>query len=292
MKELASAGGDLKPFLKWAGGKRRLVPKIKELLGQFQGAYFEPFLGAGAVLLAMPKDVDKIGNDINAELVNLWETVRDRPVELADTLSGFENSKDLYLQIRALDRLPFWPDEISPLARAARTLFLNKTCYNGLYRVNSKGEFNVPFGNYKNPALADEAHLLEVSSFLSSNPSGCGTTHFTNSDFEDVVGAAKAGDAVYFDPPYAPISETSSFVSYSKNGFNGTEQARLRNVAENLIRKGVRVVLSNSDTPAIRELYAKKRGFEISEIRVARPIAASASSRTDVGEVLIYGGPH
>lgn len=291
MKELGSTGEDLRPFLKWAGGKRRLVPRIKELLGQFPGAYYEPFLGAGAVMLAMPKDVKKFGNDINGELTNLWEIVRDQPLELAETLRCFENSKSFFLQIRALDRLPFWPNEISPLARAARTLFLNKTCYNGLYRVNSNGEFNVPFGNYKNPALANEAHLLEVSSFLSSNPSGREATHFTNSDFEEVVKSAKRGDAVYFDPPYAPISETSSFVSYSKDGFNGVEQARLRDVAENLILKGVRVVLSNSDTPFIRELYSKRRGFEISEIKVARPIAANASSRRVVGEVLIYGGP-
>lgn len=276
-----------RPFLKWAGGKRSLVNVISHYLDQADGAYFEPFLGAGALFLTRNPRIRKYGNDINAELINTWVEIRDDPNGLLQELALLDNSKETYLRVRELDRLSGWPKDFSKSARAARTIFLNKTCFNGLYRVNSKGEFNVPFGNYKNPRFYDPEAILVVSEFLNAEDEHGGVATLTNLDFEEAVERSQRGDIVYFDPPYAPVSKSASFVSYSPGGFNESEQIRLRDLATKLADRGVGVVLSNSDTPIVRELYSPLNGFELTELTVGRAIAAQSNSRKPAKELII-----
>jgi DNA adenine methylase len=280
-----------RPFLKWAGGKRKLLNYIIPRLGPLNGRYFEPFLGAGSVLLSLPTDLPKSGNDINGELINAWISVRDNPAALLETLRTFTNSREEFELVRNLDRDPNWKENTDSILRAARTIYLNKTCFNGLYRVNSRGEFNVPFGNYKSPRVADDETIFEVSRILNTRDrTGC-TPVIANSNYKQFVESAKPGDVVYFDPPYAPLSETASFVAYSSGGFGQSDQVQLRDTAAALMERGVRVLISNSDTNLINDLYTPKYGFKKTRVEVARPIAAKTSSRKSVGELLIQGIP-
>lgn len=281
-----------KPFLKWAGGKRALLDQILPELSLSGGSYFEPFLGAGAVLLALPRETPKFASDSNGELINAWSVVRDAPTELIRSLEGFDHSKATFLKVRALDRSPSWLANASNIERAARTIYLNRTCFNGLYRVNSKGQFNVPFGSYKRPDFVNNENIHAVSDFLGAREGQPAMVTFANTDFAEAVRKATTGDTVYFDPPYAPISETSSFVSYTSAGFGFSEQERLRDLSVELVRRGVRVLISNAHVESIEKLYSGLKGFSMRVVRAPRPIAASGKNRGSVGEFLISGMPN
>lgn len=268
------------PFLKWAGGKRSLLPEIKARIPQFPGRYFEPFLGAGAVMFALDPAIRKVVNDSNVDLIETYVVVRDRLPELLRALRKHQHTKEHYYEVRSWDRKPSFRRR-SAVNRAARFIYLNKTCFNGLYRVNADGHFNVPFGDYKNPSYLDAANLTAVSQFLQKK------VELRSGDYRGVTRRATQRDFVYFDPPYDPISQTSSFVAYQQNGFGREQQTQLRDEALRLTKRGVPVLLSNANTPFIQSLYADTSVFAIDEVAVKRAISAKASSRKPVSEVLI-----
>lgn len=265
------------PFLKWAGGKRALLPKILPLIPDFNGTYIEPFLGAGAVFFSQAKEQKKLLNDFNSDLVEVYEVIRDKPEQLLKTLRTFKNEKSIFLEIRAWDRDPQYKKLKSKVQRAARFIYLNKTCFNGLYRVNSKGFYNVPFGNSKNPDFIAEANIKAVSLFLNQRNEDGLINEFLTGDYRNATKKATNNDFVYLDPPYDPISETSAFVSYQKTGFNRDDQEELRDELIRLTKLGVPVLLSNSATDFIKDLYSDKQYFEFEEVPVNRVISAKAS---------------
>jgi DNA adenine methylase len=278
----------LRPFLKWAGGKRQLLPEIlaHHLPPDFSEAiedrqYFEPFIGAGAVLLALQPSRATIG-DQNAELVNCYQVIRDRLPELVDALQEHRNEAEYYYKVRQWDRQDDF-DRRDEVVRAARIIFLNKTCYNGLFRVNNQGQFNVPFGRYRNPKILDIEALTAIHDYLRS-----AQVHINQGDFQETVRSAQAGDFVYFDPPYDPLTATASFTGYGAGGFDRAAQTRLRDTFVELDQRGCRVLLSNSDTEFIRELYD---GFAICSIDATRAINSNALKRGKVSEVLIKNYP-
>lgn len=272
----------LKPFLKWAGGKRQLLPEIELYYPTKYKKYYEPFVGAGAVLFDL-KPRNAVINDFNHELINTYKTVKEDVESLILLLEEHEknNDKDYFYSVREWDRT----DEIdskSALERAARLIYLNKTCFNGLFRVNSQGQFNVPFGRYKNPAIVNAPVLRAVSNYLNKS-----NISILNGDYAEAVKDAKAGDFVYLDPPYAPVrSDNTSFVGYTLNGFGDAEQERLRDVFVSLDKKGCFVLLSNSSVPLIHELY-KDYEETTQIIGATRAINSKAKGRGKVDEVLI-----
>lgn len=270
------------PFLKWAGGKRQLIPVIKQHVPRRYTQYYEPFIGAGAVLFSL-QPAESIINDTNSELVNCYRVIRDNPDELLMLCNQHKrsNSKDYYYKLRVQDRQPCF-EALSPIERAARIIYLNKTCFNGLFRVNSQGQFNVPYGNYANPTIADSAAIKEVSTFLNQR-----LVRICEGDFAESVSTASKGAFVYFDPPYHPVSDTSSFTGYSVDGFGENEQKRLKLVCDKLSDRGCSVLISNSNAALIRELYTDSR-YEIVEVKASRTINAVGSRRGKVGELLIY----
>lgn len=269
------------PVVKWVGGKRQLLPEIKKYSPKKFNTYFEPFVGGGAVLFELqPKHA--IVNDINKELINLYSVIQNNVEELIDKLSNtdtYSNTSECYYRIRELDREPQKYNKMTGIERAARILYLNKTCYNGLYRVNSMGEFNSPFGSYKNPNIVNEITLKAVSKYFNDS-----NIKFLNGDFEEVVKTAKKGDFVYFDPPYAPISKTSNFTGYNESGFGENEQIRLKKLCDSLNKKDVKFLLSNSDCEFIRDLY---KDYNIVTIKAKRAINSNGNNRGAVSEVLI-----
>ncbi len=269
----------VKPFLKWAGGKRQIVPLIENNLPKNYNyqTYYEPFIGGGALLFTLqPKKA--VINDSNAELINCYTVVRNSVDELIDNLKIHKNNEDYYYGIRDWDREESFQDR-TPVERASRIIFLNKTCYNGLFRVNSQGQFNVPFGKYKNPNILDLAVLKAVSKYLNDNQ----ITIF-NLDFQDVLKDAKKGDFVYLDPPYDPVSDTASFTGYDVNGFNKDEQIRLKETFDNLDKRGCKLLLSNAYTNFIIDLYKDYKQIKISAIRA---INSNAKKRGKVDEILV-----
>lgn len=267
----------IQPFLKWAGGKRQLLPAIARHIPKTCGTYYEPFLGAGAVLFFLqPKRA--VVNDINTELMNTYVVIRDDIENLIADLKKHKNEKEYYYYMRNLDRQADF-HLLSPTLRASRMIYLNKTCYNGLFRVNRKGFFNVPFGRYKNPQIVNEPVLRAVHHYLN-------TAEITllNTDFEEAVASARSGDFVYLDPPYDPVSDTSSFTGYSSDGFNKKEQQRLRDVFVELDRRGCMVLLSNSATDFVKKLY---RNYRIVTVSASRNINSVASRRGKIDEVLV-----
>lgn len=265
------------PFLKWAGGKRQLLPEIRKYIPKYYDTYFEPFVGAGAVFFDLqPKKA--VINDINGELINTYQTIRDHVDELIDELKKHRNEKEYYYAVRHLDRSHEFKT-LSMVERSARMIYLNKTCYNGLFRVNRQGQFNVPFGNYKNPKIVNEEVLRAVHRYLTSNE-----ITILNVDFERAAADAKEGDFVYLDPPYDPLSETSSFTGYSLDGFNRDDQLRLRELFIRLHERGCYVLLSNSATEFIKEIYAD---FHIEIVSASRNINSDASKRGKIAEVLV-----
>lgn len=270
------------PFLKWAGGKRQLIPVIKQYVPREYSQYYEPFIGAGAVLFSL-QPAESVINDTNSELINCYEVIRDHPDELLDLCVQHEknNSKEYYYELRSQDRRDEFK-KLSSVERAARIIYLNKTCFNGLFRVNSQGQFNVPYGDYVNPTIADPAIIKAVSAFLNQR-----SVRICQGDFSEVVSTAEKGNFVYFDPPYHPISDTSSFTKYSRNGFDSLEQERLKLLCDNLSDRGCQVLVSNSNAPLIRELYSDFR-YEIVEIKASRSINSVGAKRGKIGELLIY----
>lgn len=278
------------PFLKWAGGKRSILAEITELFPAFEGRYIEPFVGAGAVFFSLAEETPKVLNDFNSELVEVYEVIRDSLPQLLRELKKHKNDKEHFLRVRAMDRKPSFI-KLSPVVRAARFIYLNKTCFNGLYRVNRSGQFNVPFGRQANPDFIAQENLGAVSNFLNASAKDGNRPQFSSGDYKLVTALARTEDFVYLDPPYDPLPGSDSFVSYQKNGFSRQDQEELRDEILRLTELGVQVLLSNSDTPYIRTLYKDRKKFRISGIQVTRAIGASASSRGKIGEVLVTNQP-
>ena len=263
------------PIVKWVGGKRQLMFELLKNLPKSYNRYFEPFIGGGALFFELQPDNAYI-SDMNEELINLYFVVRDSVDELVHDLNKHEISKEYFLKIRNLDRMEKY-FKLSNVERASRFIYLNRTCFNGMYRVNSKGEFNVPFGNYKNPRIIDENNLLNCSELLKKTEIKC-------ADFSEIIHKVQKGDFVYFDPPYVPLNETSSFTSYTKDGFDIDMQFKLREVCDELDSMGVKFMLSNSDTKLVNELYVN---YNIKKVFASRQINANANGRGKITEVLV-----
>lgn len=265
------------PFLKWVGGKRQLMPAIKELIPKNYTNYYEPFIGGGAVLFDLqPKNA--VINDFNEELINVYQTIKENPEELISDLKTHKNESDYFYDLRALDREDNF-DNLSNIKKASRVIYLNKTCYNGLYRVNNSGEFNSPFGRYKNPNIVNETTIRAVSKYLNTNK-----ITILNGDFEEALKGIKKGSFVYFDPPYHPVSASSNFTGYVQGGFDMYEQVRLRDLCNKLNEKGINFLLSNSATQFIEDLY---KDYKISYVKANRSINSNAKKRGEIDEVLI-----
>lgn len=272
----------LKPFIKWVGGKRQLLDVITSNLPKEFNHYYEPFIGGGAVFFELQHTPSLI-NDYNTELVNVYETIRDNIDELVEELKihDAKNSKDYYLEVRAWDRTDNYLNRTN-VERAARFIYMNKTGFNGLYRVNKKNQFNVPYGKYVNPNIVNEGLLREVSEFL--NEDGI---RITAGDFEEAVKDAKAGDFIYFDPPYAPLDvDLNNFVGYTDNGFGYDEQLRLRDLFVELDERGCYVMLSNSSSEIIHELYKDYKETTLI-VGATRAVNSVATGRGKVDEVIV-----
>lgn len=270
-----------KPILKWAGGKRQILPVlIKNVPAKFN-TYYEPFIGGAALLISL-YSLNKINkaviSDTNKDLYNLYKIIRDNPQQLIVELKDlkFKNDKDSYYKAREL-----FNANHNPLERAALLIYLNRHGYNGLYRVNSKNEFNVPFGKYNNPGMPIPEKITLLSKLFQS-------CIILNSDFEVAVKHAVRGDFVYFDPPYMPLSKTSSFTGYTNSGFDEEEQHRLARLFKELTNKGVFVMESNSSTEFIKELYNDN---ELLEVDARRNINSVGTKRNTIKELIItnYG---
>ena len=265
------------PFLKWVGGKRQLMPAINELLPKKYTTYYEPFVGGGAVLFEIqPKKA--IVNDFNFELVNTYNVIKNQPEKLIEDLKTHINDSEYFYNIRALDRQEDF-DQLSDIKKASRMIYLNKTCYNGLYRVNNSGEFNSPFGKYNNPNIVNDVTIRAVSKFLNAND-----ITIINGDFESVMKNIRKGAFVYFDPPYDPVSKSSNFTGYVQGGFNMFDQVRLKDLCDKLDKKGVKFLVSNSATQFILDQYSE---YNIAFVKANRAINSDASKRGEVDEVLI-----
>ncbi len=275
----------VQPFLKWAGGKRQLLPEIRKYLPQKYNLYFEPFIGAGAVLLDLqPREA--LINDVNEELINCYRVIKRDPEALIISARQHQNTETYFYRLRSLDREAAF-SRLSKVERASRIIFLNKTCYNGLFRVNSQGQFNVPFGKYINPMIVDEVVIRAVSRYLNE-----ANVALTSDDFQEAVRGAGRGDFVYFDPPYDPVSDTSSFTGYNLNSFDKDEQRRLKTVCDDLTRRQCKVLLSNSATDFIRELYSDVARYTIVEVEAGRNINSVAAGRGKISELLIFNNYH
>ena len=251
------------------------MPHVPESVGR----YYEPFVGGGALFFRLGHPEAILGDD-NGELVHCWTMVRDRPEALITALREHVYEKDYYYEVRARD-----PRELTPIRRAARTIYLNRTGFNGLYRVNKSGGFNVPFGRYKNPLICDETNLLACSKFLAG-------TDLRQGGFAQTVQEAGEGDFVYFDPPYVPVSATANFTDYRPGGFGWDDHVRLAETMETLAQRGVKVVLSNSDGPGVRGLYEglKAPNLKVHVLRANRSINSNAARRGKVNELLVTCG--
>lgn len=277
MKKYEKKNKLVNPILKWVGGKRQLLSEIIELLPDKITTYYEPFLGGGALLFHLqPKKA--FVNDINAELINLYTIIKESPKELIEDLKKHVNESEYFYEVRSLDRTEKYMT-MSNIEKASRILYLNKTCYNGLFRVNSMGEFNTPFGRYKNPKIVEEITINAVSHYFNNSD-----IKITSCDYKEALKGIRKGSFVYFDPPYDPISDSSSFTGYAKGGFGKEEQIRLKEFCDTLTQKGVKFLLSNSATPFIKELY---KDYQINFVRAKRNINSKKELRGEVEEVLI-----
>ncbi|HGR3278048.1 TPA: DNA adenine methylase [Streptococcus pneumoniae] len=269
----------LQPFTKWTGGKRQLLPVIRELIPKTYNRYFEPFVGGGALFFDLtPKDA--VINDFNAELINCYQQIKDNPQELIEILKVHQeyNSKEYYLDLRSADR-DERIDMMSEVQRAARILYMLRVNFNGLYRVNSKNQFNVPYGRYKNPKIVDEELISAISVYINNNQ-----LEIKVGDFEKAIVDVRTGDFVYFDPPYIPLSETSAFTSYTHEGFSFADQVRLRDAFKRLSDTGAYVMLSNSSSALVEELY---KDFNIHYVEATRTNGAKSSSRGKISEIIV-----
>jgi len=260
-----------KPPVKWAGGKAQLLNQFTPFFPENYNLYIEPFLGGGAVFFhLLPEEAVLIDN--NEELINLFQVIRDSLQELLESLNEYKNTPEYFYEIRALDI-----NNLTKIERASRFLYLNKTAYNGLYRVNRKNQFNVPFGYYKKPNIKDEDNLQQVKEALKKTEIICG-------DFSLALEYAGKNDFVYLDPPYNPLSETSNFTGYTSEGFDLDAQKRLASLFHELNNAGCWVMLSNSDTPLIHELY---KDYYIEKVYARRAVNCKAEKRGPITELVI-----
>jgi DNA adenine methylase len=267
------------PFLKWVGGKRQIMPSIVAYFPQNIKTcqYVEPFVGGGAVLFHLqPKKA--IINDLNAELINVYRVIKNNPGALIADLKKHENNSAYFYAIRNLDRTPDYKN-LSDIDRASRIIYLNKTCFNGLYRVNNAGEFNSPFGNYKNPNIINEPVLKAVGKYLRSND-----IELLNEDYETVLDKVGQDSFVYLDPPYHPVSISSNFTGYVQGGWNMFDQVRLREACDKLNAKGIKFLLSNSSANFIKDQYKQ---YNINTVKANRAINSDGANRGEVNELLI-----
>jgi len=264
-----------KPFLKWAGGKRKLCQFLAATGPKSWNKYFEPMVGGGALYFHLhPKE--SFLSDSNPELVNAYKVLRDKPLELIEHLKGHKDSEEYYYKLRELDRSETFAQTDS-VSRASRLIYLNKTCYNGLFRVNSKGQFNVPYGKYENSFTVPEAELLLASEALQGTDIALGS-------YQNIENLVNKDDFVYFDPPYLPVSSTSSFTSYTREPFGINEQVELRNFCERLSAKGAKIMVSNSNNEFIRGLYSD---FKTHEVLAARAINSKSDKRGKILELVL-----
>lgn len=267
------------PFVKWVGGKRQLIPSIVEHLPEnFKDyTYIEPFVGGGAVLFHLqPKNA--VINDFNAELINVYQVVKNNLDELIKDLKKHKNEADYFYEIRGLDRNGQLKN-LSAVQRASRVLFLNKTCFNGLYRVNNAGEFNAPFGRYKNPNIVNEPTLKAVNKYLNNN-----NIEIKSGDYSEVLERTDKKCFVYLDPPYHPLSESSNFTGYVQGGWNKIDQVKLKTACDALHKKGITFLLSNSSAELIKDLYKE---YTITIVKANRAINSNGADRGEVDELLI-----
>lgn len=270
-----------KPFVKWVGGKRQLLRQFRDLglyppdgFDPITNTYFEPFVGGGAVFFdLLPKKAEL--SDLNYELVVTYNIIKSNVEGLIKLLKKHVYEKEYYLQMRAIN-----PKELSNMEIASRFIYLNRTGFNGMYRINSRGEFNVPFGRYTNPIICDEENLRRASKALQK-------VTIKQQDYKNVLKKAKKGDFVYFDPPYYPVSKTASFTSYTVETFLEKEQTELRDSFVELHKRGCFVMLSNSDTSFINEIYSEIPGVKLSKVEAGRSINSKGSKRGKISEVLI-----
>lgn len=269
----------ISPVVKWVGGKRQLLPVIKKNLPKKYNSYCEPFLGGGAVLFNIqPRKA--IVNDLNSELMNVYNVIKNNIDELILDLKKHKNESDYFYKMRELDRDKKKYNQLSDVKKASRILYLNKTCFNGLFRVNNAGEFNTPFGKYKNPNIVNENTLRAVNSYFNEVE-----IIFHSEDYQKVLDSLKKNSFVYLDPPYDPVSDTSSFTGYNKGGFNQDEQIRLKECCDSLDDNGIKFLLSNSATEFIKELYKNYKNTQI--VKAKRSINSVSTKRGHVDEILV-----
>ena len=271
-----------KPFVKWVGGKRQLMQDLENNFPKQFTTYHEPFLGGGAVMFNLLTKKPQLScnvSDFNSDLILAYVTIRDKLEKLIESLENHsknyqKDSAEYYYEVRKQE-----PKQ--QIEKVSRLLFLNKTCFNGLYRVNSKGKFNVPLGRYTNPNIVNRENLTTVSKFLQSDK-----IKISCRDFESILNDAKKGDFVYFDPPYQPVSDTANFTSYTHRDFTEDDLQRLADLANQLNSKGSHVLLSNSNTKIVKKIFSSKK-WKVKEIAVNRAINSNSQKRTGHKEVLI-----
>ena len=270
-----------KPFVTWVGGKRQLLKQFKEMnLYPPEGfdpsinQYFEPFVGGGAVFFDLIPKYARL-SDLNHELITTYQVIKNDVESLISHLQRHQVSKDYFLKMRSMNIA-----DLNNIEIASRFIFLNRTGFNGMYRVNKKGQFNVPFGKYSNPLICDEANLRRASQALQS-------VTIEHADYQSVLDYAKRGDFIYFDPPYHPISKTASFTSYTANSFSEADQVALRDVYVELHHRGCYVMLSNSNADFVNQIYANIPGVKINKVLASRAINSNTTKRGKIKEVLI-----
>ena len=270
------------PIVKWVGGKRQLLDRLMPLLPATYTSYCEPFVGGGAVLFAL-QPTNAVINDINSELIGVYRAIRDDIDALIKRLAKFENTKECFYTVRSWDRDASIYNQLSDIDKAARVIFLNKTCYNGLYRVNSAGEFNTPFGRYKNPNIVNESMLRAVHDYFNM-----ANVTILNGSYYEAVQDLPEDSFVYLDPPYDPISVTASFTGYNAGGFSREDQVALRDCCRQLDAVGIKFMLSNSATEFIQDIYQE---FNITFVPAKRAINSVGAKRGCVDEVVVrnYG---
>ena len=265
-----------KPFLKWVGGKRQLLSQIIPLIPPETARLVEAFAGGAAVFFGTQFKT-AILNDVNPELINCYYMLQQEPDLLIKNLKSYRYDKDLFYQVRGWDRQPNWTAKYSEIERAARFIFLNRTGFNGMFRVNAKGQFNVPFGKYTNPTICDEQGLIEASKLLQK-------AELRISDFDQVLQSCVSGDFVYLDPPYIPISASSNFTTYANQGFDMDAQYRLAQAVKKLSQRNIAFALSNSFCTEVEHLYSS---FRLIEVQAGRSINAHAHKRGAVKEYIV-----
>ena len=271
------------PVLKWVGGKRQLLDTFLELIPKRISSYCEPFLGGGALFFKLQPKKAYV-NDINADLILVYKVIRDDVENLICELAKFKNEADFFYSVRDWDRDKEKYNSLSDVERAARIIYLNKTCYNGLYRVNNAGEFNSPFGSYRNPNIINAPVLRAVSRYLQSEQ-----IQLTSLDYAEVLSEIPKKTFVYLDPPYDPISTTSNFTGYSKGGFTREDQIRLKECCDYLTENKIKFMLSNSKTEFILDLYS---AYNITTVQAKRFVNSVGNGRGNVEEIVVrnYAG--